>query len=101
MGWAAEHIKKLRAGETIKFRPKGNSMAGRIESGQLVTVAPVKDLSEVGVGSIVLCKVYGREFLHLVRAVRHQQWQISNNKGHINGWVGPNGIFGRCINIED
>jgi hypothetical protein len=100
MGWASAYIQKLKAGETVQFRPKGNSMSGRIEPGQLVTVAPVKDPREIGVGSIVLCKIHGREFLHLVKAIRHQQWQIGNNKGHINGWVGVNGIFGRCISVE-
>lgn len=102
MGWAATYIQKLKAGETVKFRPKGSSMSGRIEPGQLVTVAPVKDASEVVVGSIVLCKVHGREFLHLVKAERHRnQWQIGNNKGHINGWIGVGSIFGRCISVED
>jgi len=38
MGWATGHIEKLRAGETVSFRPRGNSMTGKIESGQLCTV---------------------------------------------------------------
>lgn len=100
MGWASTYIQKLKAGETVKFRPKGSSMSGRIESGQLVTVVPVKDVNEISVGTIVLCKVHGREFLHLVKAVRHGQWQIGNNKGHVNGWVTANGIYGRCTSVE-
>lgn len=28
-------------GETVQFRPRGNSMKGKIESGQLVTVEPI------------------------------------------------------------
>src|SRR5204863_6971636 len=38
MGWATPHIEKLRAGETVSFRPRGNSMSGKIESGQLCMV---------------------------------------------------------------
>jgi hypothetical protein len=32
MGWASRYIQKLRAGETVSFRPHGRSMTGRIES---------------------------------------------------------------------
>jgi len=67
MGWASAHIGKLRAGETVAFRPRGHSMKGRIESGQLCTVAPV-DVSTLKVGDIVLCKVGGNEYLHIVKA---------------------------------
>jgi hypothetical protein len=49
MGWASRYIQKLRAGETVSFGPHGQSMTGRIESGQLCTVAPVDpEMLEVG-----------------------------------------------------
>jgi hypothetical protein len=41
MGWASEYIARLQNGETIQFRPRGNSMKGKVESGQLCTVEPV------------------------------------------------------------
>lgn len=100
MGWACAYIEKLLAGETIPFRPRGNSMAGKIESGQLCTVAPT-DPALLKVGDIVLCKVRGREHLHLVKTVQGQRFQIGNNRGRINGWILGNAIFGRCIKIED
>jgi hypothetical protein len=28
------------------------------------------------------------------------RFQIGNNRGRINGWVGANGIFGKCVKIE-
>ena len=58
MAWATQHIKRLRDGETVQFRPRGQSMAGRIESGQLVTVAPARAV-DVAVGDIVLSVVHG------------------------------------------
>jgi hypothetical protein len=61
MGWATHYVEKLRAGDTVSFRPRGSSMKGRIESGHLCTVAPV-DCSTLSVGDIVLCKVRGNEF---------------------------------------
>jgi hypothetical protein len=74
-------------------------MTGRIESGQLCTVAPV-DCSTLSVGDIVLCRVRGNEYLHLVKAINGARFQIGNNRGLINGWIGLNGIFGKCIRIE-
>lgn len=100
MGWASHYIRKLQAGETVSFRPRGNSMAGKIESGQLCTVVPV-DPSELAVGDIVLCKVRGAEYLHLVKAIQGGRFQIGNNRGRINGWVTKSAIFGRCIRVED
>src|SRR4051794_29593723 len=69
MGWASGHIERLRNGETVSFRPRGHSMSGKIESGQLCTVAPVKPAG-LRVGDIVLCKANGREYLHHIKAVQ-------------------------------
>lgn len=99
MGWATHYIEKLRAGETVSFRPRGASMKGKIDSGQLCTVAPVEP-SALSVGDIVLCRVRGNEYLHLVKAINGERFQIGNNRGLVNGWIGANGIFGKCVRIE-
>ena len=99
MGWASQYIAKLQRGETVAFRPRGNSMSGKIESGQLCTVAPVEPAT-LAVGDIVLCKVRGREYLHLVKAIQGPRFQIGNNRGRINGWVTAGAIFGKCVRIE-
>jgi hypothetical protein len=98
MGWASGHVENLRAGQTVSFRPRGNSMSGKIESGQLCTVAPV-DPATLEVGDIVLCKVNGREYLHLIKAIQGWRFQIGNNRGRINGWVSANAIFGKCVAV--
>ncbi len=98
MGWASAYIAKLQAGETVQFRPRGNSMQGRIESGQLCTVEPIHE--SVQVNDIVLCKAGGQQYLHIVKAIQGERFQIGNNKGHINGWVGRNAIYGRLIRVE-
>ena len=92
MGWATYHIQNLLEGKTIQFRPHGSSMKGKIESGQLVIVKPVD--REIQIGDIVLCKVKGKEYLHLVKAIRNGQYQIGNNRGYINGWITINSIYG-------
>jgi hypothetical protein len=99
MGWATGHIAKLRAGETVSFRPRGNSMSGKIESGQLCTVTTAEP-ETLEAGDIVRCKVNGREYLHLIKAVQGQRFQIGNNRGRINGWVTASAIFGKCVAVE-
>lgn len=98
VSWALEYIKKLQKGEIVQFRPKGNSMSGQIESGQLCTVEPIKN--DLQVGDIVLCKVNGQQYLHLIKAIQGKRFQIGNNKGRINGWTSLNSIYGKCIKVE-
>jgi SOS-response transcriptional repressor LexA len=101
MSWATQYIAKLLNNEEVQFRPRGNSMAGKIDSGQLVTVKPVQD-SELKPGNIVLCKVNGSQYLHLIKAVSSDgRYQIGNNKGRINGWITKKNIFGIVTEIED
>ena len=74
-------------------------MTGKIESGQLCTVAPV-DPADLNVGDIVLCKVNGNQYIHLIKARQGDRFQIGNNRGRINGWIGVNGIYGKCIRVD-
>jgi hypothetical protein len=99
MGWATQYIARLQAGATVQFRPRGDSMRGKIDSGQLCTAVPV-DTATVKVGDIVLCKVNGRQYLHLVKAIQGGRFQIGNNRGHVNGWVSAGCIYGRCVRVE-
>src|SRR3954462_8597051 len=99
MGWATEHIARLQRGETVQLRPRGQSMRGKIESGQLCTVEPAS-AADLRVGDVVLCKVNGRQYLHLIKAIQGDRFQIGNNRGRINGWVSANCIYGRCSRVE-
>ena len=99
MGWASFHIEKLKLGQTVKFRPHGNSMVPRVQSGDLCTVSPIGDIP-VKEDDIVLCTVGGRQLLHLVTAVKGERYQISNNHGHVNGYVGYSQIHGRLVAID-
>lgn len=99
MGWAASYITDLQLGKTVRFRPRGNSMKGKIESWQLCTIEPV-DPQTVTEGDIVLCKVMGREYLHLVTRANYPRFEIGNNHGFINGWTTAKQIFGKCVRVE-
>lgn len=100
MGWATHHIAQLQEGETVRFRPRGHSMVGKIESGQLCTVEPIADAETLNVGDIVLCKVNGSQYIHLIKAIQGKRFQIGNNRGRINGWITANSIYGKCIRVE-
>jgi len=99
MGWATKYIEQVTRGETVQFRPRGNSMSGKLESGQLVTVAPIGK-HKITIGTIVLCKVNGAQYLHLVKAISGERFQIGNNRGRINGWTSRQNIFGVVTRIE-
>lgn len=95
MGWAAGYIAKLKAGESVTFRPHGRSMEPLIRDGQEVTVDPIKPGDVIAVGDVVLCKVNGNEYLHLVKHREPDKFLIGNNKGRVNGMIGSEAIYGR------
>lgn len=99
MSWATNYVEKLQNGETIQFRPRGNSMKDKINSGNLVTVETFID-QKLKKGDIVLCRVKSRDYLHLIKAIKGKQYQIGNNRGHINGWISSEAVFGICTKIE-
>lgn len=101
--WADSYIKSLQEGNIVQFRPSGSSMKGKIENKQLVTVEPLSQRT-LSVGDIVLCKVKGKQYLHLIKAIKIEKtkilFQIGNNKGGINGWISRNSVFGILTKIE-
>lgn len=99
MSWATKYIEDLKEGKEVSFRPRGNSMTGKISSGQLCTVEPVS-IDSLQTGDIVLCKVKGNQYLHLIKAIKGSRFQIGNNHGKINGWIGENSIFGKLTTVE-
>ncbi|MER6446757.1 S26 family signal peptidase [Streptomyces venezuelae] len=92
---------RVAGGATVEFRPTGSSMVPLVRSRQQVTVAPA-DPSKLAVGDIVLARVAGTVYLHLVSAVdpARKRVQISNNRGRVNGWTGHNRVFGICLAVD-
>ena len=99
MGWATGHIEQLAQCEAVSFRPRGQSMRGKIRSGQLCHVAPIAPDTELKKGDIVLCKVRSAQYLHLIKAVKGERFQIGNNIGGINGWIRRDQIFGLLTSL--
>ncbi|MBI4748545.1 MAG: hypothetical protein HY774_08640 [Acidobacteria bacterium] len=99
MSWAKYAIEQLKQGQTVQIRPRGHSMTGKVNDGDLVTVAPVP-VETLEVGDVVFVRVKGTDYLHLIKAIQQGRFLIGNNRGRINGWVGHNCIFGKAIRIE-
>lgn len=105
MGWAVNHITKLNRGEWANFRPYGHSMKGLIESGDSVSVVPKTYIGkEIEVGTIVLCTIGRREYLHKVLKMETKnnvtKFLIGNNRGGINGWITREDIHGMCLTVN-
>ncbi len=105
MNWASHAITALSRGEACTVTPHGNSMRPLVESGATVTLAPYREDEEPAENDIVLVKVKGVVYLHLIKAVRgkgeNRQYQIGNNRGGINGWVSRRAIYGKAIRVEN
>src|SRR5262244_2965013 len=99
MSWAKFAIESLRAGKTVQIRPRGYSMKGKVNDGSLVTVEPCQT-DELSVGDVVLVRVKGHDYLHLIKAINNGRFLIGNNVGGTNGWVGHNCIYGKATKIE-
>ncbi len=77
-----------------------------IKSGAKVTVVPAQTYEKVlKAGDIVLCRVRGHDYLHLVKAVKgpvtSPQYLIGNNRGGLNGWIPYTQIYGVCTQVEN
>jgi len=99
MGWVNDARKELAAGRAVQVRPVGGSMRGRIESGQLVTLAPVAP-ADVRADDVVLVAWKGGFLLHLVKGVADGRLLIGNNLGKVNGWVDADAVLGRVVAVE-
>lgn len=99
MSWAKFAIEGLRQGKTVQIKPRGHSMKGKVNDGDLVTVEPC-NADELAAGDIVLVRVKGNDYLHLIKAVNNGRFLIGNNRGGVNGWVGHNCIYGKATKIE-
>lgn len=93
-----ETCNHLREGETCKVTGIGNSMTPILKSRQAVICVPVKDDTKLEKRDIVLCKVKGHHYLHLIWAIRNdKEYLIGNNRGRPNGWVSRNQIYGKVV----
>ncbi len=103
MKWAASAIEQLKRGEPAQLRPRGHSMSGRIENGQLVTIEPIAHV-ELNIGDVVLARVQGKRralvVLHQILERDGERVLIGAANGRVDGWIETSAIFGRVTQIQ-
>ena len=98
-----ETATKLKEGLVCKVTGVGNSMTPILKSRQAVIAEPITEEIVLEKKDIVLCKVRGHYYLHLVWATRtegeKEMYLIGNNHGHANGWIPRTQVFGKVVEI--
>ncbi len=93
-------IQNLLGGVSVSgYKEGGNSMSPLIKHRQPIDLAPV-DATKLEKGDIVMVKVRGRIYTHKVVGLRHNQVQIGNNHGKINGWTGLHNVYGIVVSVD-
>lgn len=84
----------------IMIHCNGNSMDPIIHCAERIYLRKVNVYK---VGDAVFCKVNGALQVHKISAIDDEtkQYQISNNKGFVNGWVKQDAVYGLAWKIED
>jgi hypothetical protein len=100
MSWVKDAVTALEAGKSASVRPHGGSMRGRIESGQLVTIAPVTPAA-VKVDDVVFVRWKGNYILHIVKEIGDKGFLIGNNIGKINGWAARDAVLGVVTSVSN
>ena len=89
----------MQSGEDGIIVGFGQSMTPILKSGQPVRVEHLTLDTELKKCDIVFCKVNGNHYLHKIISIKNGRYQIGNNHGHINGWIGRNNIYGKVVEI--
>ena len=100
MSWAKAAIEALLRGEQSTLLYHGDAMQGRIDDGAEVTLAPVEP-GELKVGDVVLARVKGEDYLHLITAIDRSTFFVGDNVGGIGGWIEKDALHGVVVKIED
>ena len=99
MGWATFAMERLQKGQTVTIRPHGHSMTGKVNSGDQVKLEPCVGV-ELHPGDVVLVRVKGNIFLHLIKATDGDRLLIGNNRGKLNGWTHRSKVYGIAVEVD-
>ncbi len=84
----------------IELICNGRSMETIMFRGDTLHIKKVEP-SLLRVGDAVFCKVKGSYQVHKISAIHHNQWEISNNRGYVNGNIDAKYIYGLCYQVND
>jgi hypothetical protein len=98
MGWADEAIERLKSGQVAKVRLRNQSLTGKVEENELVTLSPLT--KPLKVGDVVLVTVKGTISLQMVKDLNNGRFLIGNTRGGNAGWVKIEAIHGIVTRIQ-
>jgi hypothetical protein len=86
----------------VTLKCNGNSMRPLMAPGDTLHIKKVEP-QKLRVGDAVFCKVNHGLQVHKISAMDETKgrWQISNNSGFANGWIGSSNIYGLCVMVND
>lgn len=93
-------IKVLEEKGEIILKCNGNSMRPIIAPQEEIHLKKVP-FSKLRVGDAVFVRINKNLQVHKISAINGERFEISNNKGWVNGTVGQQAIFGLAWKIED
>ncbi len=99
MGWTTYAMERLLKGQKVTIRPHGHSMTGKVNSGDEVNLEPCPEI-DLRPGDVVLVRVKGTIFLHLIKAIDGDRVLIGNNRGKLNGWTHRSKVYGLAVEID-
>lgn len=98
--WAVIARDALAQGQSVQVRPRGHSMRGRINDGDLVTLAPCRP-EELATGDVVLVCVRGWLLvLHQILDREADRVLIGTTAGRADEWVSAYEVFGRVVRVQ-
>jgi len=98
--WAEVAQCALAKGQAVQVRPRGHSMRGRVNDGDLVTLAPCRS-EELVVGDVVLVRVRGWLLvLHQILDREPDRFLIGTTAGRSDGWVSASEVLGRVVQVQ-
>lgn len=93
-------VKILAEKGEVTIHCNGNSMRPIIAPKEAIHLKKVLP-SQLRVGDAVFCRINRGLTVHKITAIDKERFQISNNHGHVNGWIGEKAIYGLAVRIED
>lgn len=103
LSWQEEALTALQKDLPIQVRPRGHSMTGRINDGDMVTLEPCAAEALMS-GTIVLVRIQGKRFshivLHSILSLEGGRFLIGSHQGRVDGWVDRGDIYGIATKVE-
>ena len=84
----------------VILRCNGNSMQPIMSPGDSLHIMKVNHES-LQVGDAVFCLINKNFQVHKISAISDKGFQISNNRGYVNGTIKASNIYGLCVAVND